>query len=262
MPLTMLVSPISFQSRLRPSLSAVPLAGSGADAGARRGVRRAAARPGLSKADRDEPLAFAADSARVDGRRSSTSSAATSRSPKAPWSCGPIASKSGKTQMAPNRRRPLVAQVAKPISASSAKVSMNRSKAKPSGRLRRSHRHRAFHRQIGHAPPAGAQGHRRGRWPVIVYDNKTSVFQVLGSASGSGASSGGRVRGVITRVRPSRSRPHPSPHRLRPPSLPNRLKGPAHDHGDEASPSQLATRPSACSRPKASKALWCAHRGA
>ncbi|MGE5451045.1 MAG: lipopolysaccharide transport periplasmic protein LptA [Acidobacteriota bacterium] len=32
---------------------------------------------------------------------------------------------------------------------------------------------------------------------VIVYDNKTSVFQVLGSASGAG-SSPGRVRGVIT----------------------------------------------------------------
>ncbi|HET8695526.1 MAG: lipopolysaccharide transport periplasmic protein LptA [Burkholderiales bacterium] len=33
---------------------------------------------------------------------------------------------------------------------------------------------------------------------VIVYDNKTSVFQVLGGAGSGGASSGGRVRGVIT----------------------------------------------------------------
>ncbi len=32
---------------------------------------------------------------------------------------------------------------------------------------------------------------------VIVYDNKTSVFQVLGSASGTGSTSG-RVRGVLT----------------------------------------------------------------
>ncbi|HET8870247.1 MAG TPA: lipopolysaccharide transport periplasmic protein LptA [Aquabacterium sp.] len=33
---------------------------------------------------------------------------------------------------------------------------------------------------------------------VIVYDNKTSVFQVLGGAGSDGAPSGGRVRGVIT----------------------------------------------------------------
>ena len=32
--------------------------------------------------------------------------------------------------------------------------------------------------------------------PVIVYDNKTSVFQVEGSSDG--AASSGRVRGVIT----------------------------------------------------------------
>ncbi len=200
MPLTMLVFPQSRFSRAFAHLSqrsrwqarVLTLALVGACAGA-------AGSAWAVKADRDEPLAFAADSARVDEAQKLNILSGNVEITK-----GTMVVRADRVEI---RQNPDGTQSASAFGGSGGKAYFRQQREGVDESIEGEAERVDYDGRIDTVRFTGKSVMRRLRGPkvtdevagqVIVYDNKTSVFQVLGSASGSGASSGGRVRGVIT----------------------------------------------------------------
>lgn len=172
-------------SAVRVALVAMALAVVGVDAGA-------------VKADRDEPLSFAADSARVDEAQKLNILSGNVEITK-----GTMVVRSDRVEV---RQNPDGTQSASAFGGTGGKAYFSQKRDGVEESIEGEAERVDYDGKTDIVRFTGKAEMRRLRGShvtdqvggqVIVYDNKTSVFQVLGSASGAG-SAPGRVRGVIT----------------------------------------------------------------
>lgn len=195
MPLTMLVYPQSScstsrqgwrrASAVRATLVTLALLAAGVNAGA-------------VKADRDEPLSFAADAARVDEAQKLNILSGNVAITK-----GTMVVRSDRVEV---RQNPDGTQSAVAFGGAGGKAYFSQKRDGVEESIEGEAERVDYDgktdivRFTGKAEMRRLRGSRvtdQVSGQVIVYDNKTSVFQVQGSASGAG-SAPGRVRGVIT----------------------------------------------------------------
>ncbi len=153
---------------------------------------------GAVKADRDEPLSFAADSARVDEAQKLNILSGNVEITK-----GTMVVRSDRVEV---RQNPDGTQSASAFGGAGGKAYFSQKRDGVEESIEGEAERVDYDGKTDTVRFTGKAEMRRLRGTrvtdqvggqVIVYDNKTSVFQVLGSPAGAG-SSPGRVRGVIT----------------------------------------------------------------